>query len=173
MSCEPLKIFWNDDTTSSTRVPRVLSATGWKAMNSARSRQHTWYSCRAGCIVISENPQGLETRMVHNCVFKTPLSMKHFLTPPFFSPHKRSLNNFSSVKTNAVWSRTKFPRNASCLDRFLHSLKQPPSHGGPLQPWGLLQYQQTQKQKKKRIFIRRYLSYPARRISSFKAFVSG
>ena len=64
VSCEPLRIFWNDDTTCSTRVPRVLSATGWKARNSARSRQHAWYSCRGGCIIISENPQGLATHMV-------------------------------------------------------------------------------------------------------------
>jgi len=64
VSCEPLRIFWNDDTTCSTRVPRVLSITGWIARNPARSRQHAWHSCRAGCIVISENPQGLATRMV-------------------------------------------------------------------------------------------------------------
>jgi len=66
VSCEPLRIFWNDDTTCSTQVPRVLSTTGWKARNPARSRQHAWYSCRAGCIVISENPQGLATHMVQS-----------------------------------------------------------------------------------------------------------
>ena len=64
VSCEPLRIFWNDDTTCSTRVPRMLSTTGWKARNPARSRQHAWYSSRAGCIVFSENPQGLATHMV-------------------------------------------------------------------------------------------------------------
>jgi len=64
VSCEPLRIFWNDDTTCSTRVPCVLPITGWKYRNPARSRQHAWHSCRAGCIVISENPQGLETHMV-------------------------------------------------------------------------------------------------------------
>jgi len=68
VSCEPLRIFWNDDTTCSTRVPRVLSATGWKARNSARSRQHAWYSCRAGCIIISENPQGLATHIVRTSI---------------------------------------------------------------------------------------------------------
>jgi len=31
---------------------------------SACSRQHAWHSCRADCIVISENPQGLATHMV-------------------------------------------------------------------------------------------------------------
>jgi len=61
VSCEPLRIFWNDDTTCPTRVPRVLSTTGWKARNPALSRQHAWHSCRAGCTVISENPQELAT----------------------------------------------------------------------------------------------------------------
>jgi len=65
VSCEPLRIFWNDDTTCPTRVPRVLSTTGWKARNPARSRQHSWYLCRAGCIAISENPRGLATHMVY------------------------------------------------------------------------------------------------------------
>jgi len=65
VSCEPLRIFWYDDTTCPTRVPRVLSTTGWKASNPAHSRQHAWHSRRAGCIVISENPQGLATHMVH------------------------------------------------------------------------------------------------------------
>jgi len=37
---------------------------GWKARNPARSRQHACHSCRAGCIVISENPQGLATHIV-------------------------------------------------------------------------------------------------------------
>jgi len=64
VSCEPLRIFWNDYTTCSTQVPRVLSTTGWKARNPARSRQLAWHSCRAGCIVFSENPQGLATHMV-------------------------------------------------------------------------------------------------------------
>jgi len=61
VSCEPLRIFWNDDTTC--WVPHVLSTTGWKAKNPARSRPHAWHSCRAGCI-ISENPHGLATHMV-------------------------------------------------------------------------------------------------------------
>jgi len=74
VSCEPLRIFWNDDTTCSTRVPRVLSTTGWKSRNPARSRQHAWFSCRAGCIVISENPQGLATHMVHIFSEPTPLA---------------------------------------------------------------------------------------------------
>jgi len=65
VSCEPLRIFWNDDTTCSTRVPRVLSTKGWKARNPALSRQHVWHSCRADCIVFSENPQGLATHMVY------------------------------------------------------------------------------------------------------------
>jgi len=64
VSCETLRIFWNDDTTCSTRVPRVLSATGWKARNPARSGQHAWHSCRAGCVVFSENPKGLATHLV-------------------------------------------------------------------------------------------------------------
>jgi len=64
VSCEPLRIFWNDDTTCSTRVPRVLSTTGWKARNPARSRQHAWQPYRAGCIVFSENPQGLATHVL-------------------------------------------------------------------------------------------------------------
>jgi len=44
------------DTSATTR---------WKARNPVRSRQHARHSCRAGCIVFSENPQGLATRMVH------------------------------------------------------------------------------------------------------------
>jgi len=64
VSCEPLRIFWNDDTTCPTKVSRVLSTTSWKARNPARSKQHAWHSCRAGCNVISENPQGLATHMV-------------------------------------------------------------------------------------------------------------
>jgi len=64
VSCKPVRIFWNDDTICSTRVPRVLSTTGWKARKPARSRQHALHSCRAGSIVISENPQGLATHMV-------------------------------------------------------------------------------------------------------------
>ena len=30
----------------------------------SRSGQHVWHSCRAGCTVISENPQGLATHMI-------------------------------------------------------------------------------------------------------------
>jgi len=65
VSCEPLRIFWKDDTTCSTWVPCVLPTTGWIPGFSACSGQHAWHSCRAGCIVISENPQGLATHMVH------------------------------------------------------------------------------------------------------------
>ena len=65
VSCEPLRIFWNDDTTCSTWVPCVLPTTGWIPGFSACSGQHAWHSCRAGCIVISESPQGLATHMVH------------------------------------------------------------------------------------------------------------
>ena len=64
VSRRPLRIFWNDDTTCPIRVPRMLSITGWNSRNPACSRQHAWHSCRAGCIVISENPQGLATDMV-------------------------------------------------------------------------------------------------------------
>jgi len=39
---------------------------------SAFSGQHAWHSCRAGCIVISENPQGLATHMVR--ILKTLVS---------------------------------------------------------------------------------------------------
>jgi len=66
VGCEPLRIFWNNDTTCSTRVPRVLPTTGWKARNPVRSRQHAWHSCWAGCSVISENPQGLAAHLVEN-----------------------------------------------------------------------------------------------------------
>jgi len=79
VSCEPLRIFWNDDTTRSTRVPRVLSTTGWKARNPARSRQHAWHSCRAGYIVFSANPQGLATHMVLCSVI-----MQLTIPPTFF-----------------------------------------------------------------------------------------
>ena len=37
----------------------MLPTAGWIPGFSARSRQHAWHSCRAGCIVTSENPQGL------------------------------------------------------------------------------------------------------------------
>jgi len=43
----------------------VLPTMGWLPGFSACSGQHAWHSCRAGCIVISENPQGLATHMVH------------------------------------------------------------------------------------------------------------
>jgi len=56
VSCEPMRIFWNDDTTCSTWVSCVLPTTGWIPGFSACSGQHAWHSCRAGCIVISENP---------------------------------------------------------------------------------------------------------------------
>ena len=64
LSCEPLRIFWNYDTTCSTCVPCVLPTPGWIPGFSACSGQHAWHSCRAGCIFISENPQGLATHMV-------------------------------------------------------------------------------------------------------------
>ena len=64
VSCGPLRIFWNNDTTSSTWVPRVSPTTGWIPGFSACGGQHAWHSCRAGCIVISENPQELATHMV-------------------------------------------------------------------------------------------------------------
>ena len=66
VSCEPLRIFWNDDTTCLTWVSRVLPTTGWIPGFSACSGQHAWHSCRAGCIVISENPQGLAIHMVRD-----------------------------------------------------------------------------------------------------------
>jgi len=72
VSCEPPRIFWNDDTTCSTRVPCVLPTTDWKDRNPARSRQHAWHSCRAGFIVISENPQGVATHMVLILKVKRP-----------------------------------------------------------------------------------------------------
>jgi len=68
VSCEPLRIFWNDDTTCSTWVPCVLPTPGWIPGFSTCSGQHAWHSCRAGCIVISENSQGLATHMVHDVV---------------------------------------------------------------------------------------------------------
>ena len=37
---------------------------GWIPGFSACSGQHAWHSCRARCIVISQNPQGLATHMV-------------------------------------------------------------------------------------------------------------
>ena len=65
VSCEPLKIFWNDDTTCSTWAPCVLPTTDWIPGFPACSGQEGWHSCRAGYIVIPENPQGLATHMVH------------------------------------------------------------------------------------------------------------
>jgi len=53
------------DTTSSTWVSCVLPTTGWIPVYLACSGQPAWHSCRAGCIVISENPQRLATHMVH------------------------------------------------------------------------------------------------------------
>jgi len=44
----------------------VLPTTGWIRGFSACSGQHAWHSCRAGRIVISENPQGLATHMVQS-----------------------------------------------------------------------------------------------------------
>jgi len=76
-SCEYLRIFWKDDTTCSTWVPCVLPTTGWIPGFSACSGQHAWHSCRAGCIVISENPQGFATRMVLIGLPKTDFSKKH------------------------------------------------------------------------------------------------
>ena len=70
VSCEPLTIFCNDDTTCSTWIPCVLPTTGGIPGFSACSGQHAWHSCRAGCIVISENPQGLATHMVHLQFYK-------------------------------------------------------------------------------------------------------
>ena len=64
VSCEPLRIFWDDDITCSTWVSCMLSTTGWIPGFSACSGQHAWHSCRAGCIAFSENPQGLATHMV-------------------------------------------------------------------------------------------------------------
>jgi len=59
----PLRIFGNSDATRSTRVSCVLPThTVW---TSGRGRQHAWHPCRAGSIVISENPQGLVTHSVH------------------------------------------------------------------------------------------------------------
>jgi len=63
VSCEPRRIFWNDDTTCSTWVSCVLPTTDWIPGFSACSGQHAWHSCRAGCIVISEDPQGLATHI--------------------------------------------------------------------------------------------------------------
>jgi len=63
VSCEPLRIFWKDDTTCSTGVPCVLPTTGWIPGFSACSGKQAWHSCRAGCIVIPENPPGLATHM--------------------------------------------------------------------------------------------------------------
>jgi len=42
----------------------MLPTMGWIPGFSACIAQHAWHSCRAGCIVISENPQGLATHMV-------------------------------------------------------------------------------------------------------------
>jgi len=42
----------------------VLPTTRWIPGFSACSGQHAWHSCRAGCIIISENPQGLATHMI-------------------------------------------------------------------------------------------------------------
>ena len=46
-------------------MPCVLPNTGWIPGFSACSGQQAWHSCRAGCIGISENPQGLATHVVH------------------------------------------------------------------------------------------------------------
>ena len=55
-----LKWRYNPLDTSATRVFHYRL----KTRNPARSRQHAWHSCRADCIVISENPQGLAAHMV-------------------------------------------------------------------------------------------------------------
>jgi len=41
----------------------VLPTTGWIPGFSACSEHHAWHPYRAGCIVISENPQGLAIHM--------------------------------------------------------------------------------------------------------------
>jgi len=56
VSYEPLRIFWQDDTTCSTLVPCVLPTAGWIPGFSGSGR-HAWHSCRGCCVVISENPQ--------------------------------------------------------------------------------------------------------------------
>ena len=45
-------------------MPCVLPITDWIPGFLARSGQHAWLSCPAGCIAISENPHGLATHMV-------------------------------------------------------------------------------------------------------------
>jgi len=77
-SCEPLRIFWNDDTACSTWVSCVLPITGWIPGFSACSGQHAWHSCRAGRIVISENPQGLATHMVQSRTWTAPSHVYYF-----------------------------------------------------------------------------------------------
>jgi len=68
VSCEPLRIFWNDDTTCSTWVTCLLPTAGLIPCFSACRGQNAWHSCRAGCFVISENPQGLATDKVQSRV---------------------------------------------------------------------------------------------------------
>jgi len=70
VSCEPLRVFRKDDTTCSTWVQCMLPNTGWIRGFSTYSGRHAWHSCRASCIVISENPQGLATHMVLTCPFR-------------------------------------------------------------------------------------------------------
>jgi len=108
VSCEPLRIFWNDDTTCLTRV---LPSTGWIPVFSACSGQHAWYKCRAGCIVISENPQGLATHMVQ-LKRKRPLNKNRNATKRVIS------HSFYSLGTCAVFfKRFAISRYCSNLSR--------------------------------------------------------
>jgi len=66
---EPLRSFGNDDSSCSTRVQCVLPpTTGWipclSALVDNMRDTRVEHSCRACCIVISKNSQGLVTRSV-------------------------------------------------------------------------------------------------------------
>jgi len=106
VSCEPLRIFWNDDTTCSTRVPRVFSTTCCKARKPARSRQHAWHSCRAA----TENPQGLATRMIRSVKPLVPWSKLHEAKQP-------------SVKSAQVRWLLEMPRSARLAEAQESTLK--------------------------------------------------
>ena len=84
-----------------------LLRAGFLAFQPVDSGQHAWHSCRAGCIVISENTQRLATQMVYSVQGVKTCSFVDKYMGSFLAPHPTQL---SQPRNKLARQKGEFPR---------------------------------------------------------------
>jgi len=104
---------------------------------SVGSRQHAWHWCRAGCIIISENLQGLVTRYVYSVIFVSQQVQEslgkfclHCVLPAATYRHRKWSGlliyfNFISRKEGSEFHSKSFEECAGKQGMFILPARQP------------------------------------------------